>query len=61
MTDQELKLELNKFAEMRHESDRQSRQWHDDFKQRESHWLYMRGFWLVSGGIGIGLLITKFL
>ena len=54
MTDIEIQMKLQEMAQ------NQSR-WHDDFKQRETHWLYMRGFWLVSVGVGVGVLITKFL
>ena len=49
MTEQNLKLELNKMLA-------QQQQWHDDFElkrdkfnQREKHWWWQRGFWLVVG------------
>lgn len=54
MSEQELQIKLE---EMRQNQQR----WHDDFKQRENHWLYMRGFWLVSAGIAIGAILVKVL
>jgi len=51
MTEQNLKLELNKMLA-------QQQQWHDDFElerdefnQREKHWWWQTGFWLVVGTV----------
>lgn len=49
MGGEDLRLELSKIRN-------QQQQWHDDFElkrdefnQREKHWWWQRGFWLVLG------------
>ncbi|WP_428355790.1 hypothetical protein [Methyloprofundus sp.] len=61
MTDQNIKLELNKMLT-------QQQQWHDEFElkqaefaQREKHWWWQRGFWLVVASISLTALLMKLL
>ena len=52
MTTEDLKLELNKITT-------QQQQWHDEFIQRDNHWIIQRGIWYISIGIGVGMLFVK--
>ena len=61
MTDQNIKLELNKMLT-------QQQQWHDEFElkqaefvQREKHWWWQRGFCLVVASISLTALLMKLL
>ena len=61
MTDQNLKLELNRMLT-------QQQQWHDEFElkqaefaQREKHWWWQRDFWLVVASILLTALLMKLL
>ncbi len=50
MGEQDLKLELSKMQE-------QSRQWHEDFLQRQVHWEMQEKIWMVTVVlIGLGII-----
>jgi len=59
MSENELKLQLNKYKLEISRQSVQQQQWHDDFIQREKHWFWQRGFWLIMAGLAGGALITK--
>ena len=42
----DVNIELTKIRE-------QQQQWHDEFMQREKHWFWQRGFWLVVGSAAV--------
>ena len=59
MTDQNIKLELNRMLT-------QQQQWHDEFElkqaefaQCEKHWWWQKGFWLVVASISLTALLMK--
>ncbi len=55
MSEEQIKLELNKVLV-------QQQQWHDEFVQRERHWFWQKGFWCFMGGmatITIAISVTS--
>ncbi len=35
------------------------KQWECDWEQRERHWFWQKGFWLLAGGCAFGALIVE--